>query len=212
LILFILAAFPLTLKAQFNFEPDSLPVTENGLGTPNFDSLTFEFRLWNHNSFMSIFTQITLNKNSEWKYKSGYFNHNGVLTLFPEDPKIDLNVVWRTIDSLGVRSLPSQKDINISIGKDGKQYPITEEQFDKLFRSHGVLTEVELLNKNGSRTYWYEDPVRVSYLLANSKQNWIAPEIHSMAEIERTIAKAFSISENFKKHLGEIMEKEDNKR
>ncbi len=156
---------------------------------------------------MSIFTQLTFSKKAEWNYKSGFFNHNGELTLFPEKSEIDIPKVWRTIDSLGVRTLPDQNDTEISIEKKGKLYSVSEEIFERLTASHGGLTTIELFNEDGYRTYSWVNPIQLSNSLNNSKQNWVAPELHSMAEIERTIAAEFSISDNFKIYVKEIMEK-----
>ena len=200
-IFFIAVFIPLILTAQFNFEPDTIPPIENKLGIPIPDSIKFEFRLWNYASVISIFTQLTLRQNNEWNYKTGFLNHNAELHYFDVSSSVDIPQLWRTLDSLGVRTLLSQDSVRASIIKDGRTYKLTPDQFDKFLATDAAAFEVELFNRNQYRTYHYISPIRLSDNFKNSKEKWVADEHHDMANIVRTVNSTFDIIISFQDYL-----------
>lgn len=198
----IIVFAPLTLWAQFNFEPDSAVQTRNiHLGIPNSDSIKFEFRLWNSSTHFGLFTQLTFNKKDEWSYRTGFENHNAEINYFENQSNINLNELWRKLDSLNVRNLPNQDQAAISILKEGRTHKLKPEQFDKLLGTGASALEVELFNGANYRTYYYLNPVKLSDNFKNSKEKWIADEHHDMANIVRTINTTFNLIDNFHEYL-----------
>ncbi len=211
-LLLIALINPITLWAQFNFEPDSIVQTRNiHLGIPDPDSVKFEFRLWNSSTHFGLFTQLTLNTEDEWSYNTGIENHNAGIHYFENSPNINISELWKKLDSLNVRTLPSQENAKISIQKEDQIHYLTQEQFEKILGPGGSAFEVELFRGNDYRTYYYLDPVKLSDNFKNSKEKWNANEHHNMAEIIRTINETFELMRNFQEYLKNYG-KEDNRR
>lgn len=204
-ILIILIFFPLTVSAQFEFEPDSISPIETQLGIPNPDSIKFELRLWNNSQNFSLFTQLSYTQNNEWNYHTGLINHDEVLYYFENNPDIDLAKLWETLDSLGVRSLPSQEIATASLEKNGSLHKLTFEEFEKLTQlSDGSMILVELFNKKNYRSYHFFNPTEISNGFKNSKQNWIAEEHFAMAMIIQTINKRLELTQAFKRFVEKV--------
>jgi VCBS repeat-containing protein len=213
-VIFFIAVFiPLTLKAQFNFEPDSIVRTRNiHLGIPDPDSIKFEFRLWNNSTHYGLFAQLTLNTNDQWNYRAGIEQHNAEIQYFETSSDVNIRQLWLTLDSLGVRTLLSQDSVRASIVKDGRTYKLTPNQFDKFLATDAAIFEVELFNGNHYRTYYYYSPIRLSERFSTSKEHWIADEHHAMANIIRTVNEALDLTDNFEEFLQQFNKKEDNNR
>ena len=204
-IIIIIIFAPLSLWAQFSFEPDAIVETRNKyLGVPNPDSVKFEFRLWNSSTHFGLFTQLTLNKDDEWSYKTGFETHNAEINYFENLPNIDINKLWRKLDSLNVRSLPSQEKATISILKKGRTHKLTRKQFDKILGMGASVSRVELFNRADYRTYYYLNPIKLSDSFKNSREKWVADEHHAMAEIVRILNETFDTTNNFSRYLNNI--------
>ena len=189
----ILLLAPLSSFAQFDFEPDTAESMETHLPSPNFDSVAFAVRIWQSGQIGESFYQLTFAHNSGWSYRRGIFDRDErsiiELPLLEEPP--DLVALWKHFDSLGIRTLKSQRQSTVSIVHDGKVYKLNEEQLDKMIGLHSPLYTVELFNPEGYRSYFYFDPITLSKNFDKSDQQWIAPEHESMAAIIEAVNEAF---------------------
>lgn len=178
---------------------DSISPLETQLGIPNPDSIKFELRLWNNSQIFSLFTQLSLNQKNEWNYRTGFINHDGDIYYLKSNPDVDLSELWKTLDSLGVRSLPSQEIATASIEKNGYTYKLPFEEFEKITQStEESLITVELFNQANYRTYHYYNPIRISEGIKNSKQNLESKEHFAMAKIVQTVTNTFDIHQAYK--------------
>ena len=198
-IFIILLFFPHFVNGQFEFDPDSISPLETQLGIPDPDSIKFEFRLWNNSQSFSLFTQLSLNQKNEWNYHTGFINHDGDIYYLKSNPDIDLSELWKILDSLGVRSLPSQEIATASLEINGYPYKLPFEEFEKMTQStEGSLIIVELFNQSNYRTYYYYDPIRISKGIKNSKQSWESKEHFAMAKIVQTVNNTLDIHQAYK--------------
>ncbi|ADR21930.1 hypothetical protein MATR_04360 [Marivirga tractuosa] len=202
LVLLITLLIPLHLKAQYDFEPDSInQFRASKLGQPNTDSIKFEFRLWNSGTHFSIFSQLTLNKTDKWNYRTGFENHDGEFVFFENNPEINVKKIWTTLDSLGIRNLPNQFDITASFEKNGYVHKLSIEQFEKMIGTDGSAITIELFNEGNFRTYSYINPLSLSESFKNSKDKWIAPEHHAIAEIVYVVNSRLKTFDDFNQYL-----------
>lgn len=210
--LFLIAILvPIASYSQFNFESDSIAPVETVLGFPDRDSIRFEFRLWNASTIVSIFAQLTLDQSNEWNYRTGFLNHNAEITYFDNSKNIDINKLWSVLDSLGVRELKSQDEVDLSVNRKGVVYKLKREEFEKFSGVGGVLNKVELFYENNYRTYHYLNAIKISDSFRKSKEKWIAEEHHAMAQIIKTVNATFDSVNNFKKYLEKVGKKSRNR-
>ena len=196
----ILLLAPLSSFAQFDFEPDTTKSMETHLPPPSFDSVAFAVRIWQSGQIGESFYQLTFAHDSSWSYRREIFDRDErssmELPLLEKPP--GLVALWKHLDSLGIRTLKSQRQSTVGIVRDGKVYKLNEEQLDKMIGLHLPLYTVELFNPEGYRSYFYFDPINLSKNFDKSDQQWIAPEHERMAAIIEAVNEAFHFEDVIK--------------
>ena len=211
-LLFLLLLTPLSLQAQFEFEPDSVAeLMEGPLGVPNPDSVKFEFRLWTDAAQFSLFAQLTLNTNHVWHYRTGLSNHSAEVIYFESPKNVDIDGLWRRLDSLGVRTLPNQNKATILIEEGGQTRRITPEEFADFLGSRGSSHRVELFNSEGYRTYTYGGLAQYPDYFENSFDSWAAKEHDAMNQIVIDVFDALDIEQSFERWARSLDKESENR-
>ncbi|MCX2743786.1 hypothetical protein OO013_07915 [Mangrovivirga sp. M17] len=204
ILIFIIPFFS---YGQFEIENDSLSsqLVFKEIEPPNLDSLKFEIRIWRCPSTLyKTFTQLTISNNNIWNYSRGFLDENGNVIEVPGlNFQPDLNDLWSTIDSLGIRTLPPLENIKLTIEKDNEFYTLSSEEYYKLLGTDGIGYQIELFNKNSTRTYFYLNPQKFTSYNRESQNKWRIDEFHRLIKIidkvDSTLNNHEVIDKNIKK-------------
>jgi len=187
---------PIKSNAQFEFQNDAGDRPQSRIPNPNYDSIQFEFRMWEDGWFYPSFYQMTYDYNGAWSYKRGFICDQEMIQLDPVEPTPNIDSIWSILISKNVLTLKSQNEIRVSLKMDANIYKLNEEEFDKLLGTDGIGYMIELMTKDRYRSYYYINPISLSDRFNKSSQNhWIATEHHQMADIVNTLNEVFNRSE-----------------
>ena len=185
LFIFILLS-PYLTYAQFDFTPDTTDSIRIAyIKKPNIDNVIFELRVWEDNAwFPPIFYRLIFGNDSIWSYERGLIYDDDSLIIMPQiHPEPNIDELWNQLLSFEILTLESQDKEPIKIVRNGLEYMLTREQYEKMMATDGVVYTLELYSKSGFRSFWYYNPVQMSKKMKNSNDVWIAPEHHNAANI-----------------------------
>ncbi|MEQ8416632.1 MAG: hypothetical protein RIB71_19275 [Imperialibacter sp.] len=187
-----LSLAPRLTWAQFDFEPDSADASTLELTPPNYDSIKFEMRLWCFGWVFSSVTQLSLDHNGRWDFHRSFLI-DSLIDIPKLSPKPNIRQLWSKLDSIGILTLKSQKEVTAKFIKNGKTYQLTEDQLEKMIGTEASVYVVELLSSNGFRTYSYIEPAKLAEIrfFDTEEHTWVWPEHYRMTQIIETIEEAF---------------------
>ncbi len=191
----LISILPFKSNAQFDFENNTTNKPISYIPYPNFDSVKFEFRMWEDAWLYPSFYQMTYDTHGKWNYRRGIIYDEGVYELDLILPTPNIDSIWNILISKNVLKLESQNEVRASIKMGDIIHKLDVENFEKLLGTDGTAYTIELMSKDTYRCYSYINPISLSKGFKKSDQNWIATEHHLMADIVNTLNDAFNRSE-----------------